>query len=121
VFLFAHAAPYVPKPAPRAPTQKPTASATISGRHHFPGIASGLLTTTSGARLKKGKKKKQGKKQASEPAVNPVKLPSSDPAARDEGPRLIPLKERPSDHPTLDKYISLADKALGDKGSKKQD
>jgi hypothetical protein len=70
--------------------------------------------------LKKETKKKQAKKQASRPAANPVKLPPTDPAARDEGPRLIPLKDRPSEHPTLDKYISLADKALGYKGPGKK-
>ena len=70
--------------------------------------------------MKKLTKKTRAKKQASTSAGNPVKLPPTDPAARDEGPRLIPLKERPSDHPTLDKYINLADKALGYKGSGKK-
>ncbi len=38
---------------------------------------------------------------------------SSEPAARDEGPRLIPLRNEPTDVP-LGHYLQLADTALRD-------
>jgi hypothetical protein len=42
------------------------------------------------------------------------KLSPEAPAARDEGPRLIPLgSPRHVEHPQLSKYIELADKMLG--------
>jgi hypothetical protein len=42
------------------------------------------------------------------------KLPSTAPAARDEGPRLLPLGE-PKEPSRLEHYLDLADAALGAK------
>jgi hypothetical protein len=39
-------------------------------------------------------------------------LPPSDDAARDEGPRLIPLGERAREPSRLEHYLDLADRAL---------
>jgi len=39
-------------------------------------------------------------------------LPSTDDAARDEGPRLIPLGERTREPSRLEHYLDLADRAL---------
>lgn len=41
------------------------------------------------------------------------RLPPSEPAARDEGPRLIPLDEKTKEPSRLDHYLELADSALG--------
>lgn len=41
------------------------------------------------------------------------RLPPSEPAARDEGPRLIPLDEKAKEPSRLDHYLELADSALG--------
>ncbi len=49
------------------------------------------------------------------------RLPSSAPAARDEGPRLIPLEEKTSEPSRLDHYLELADSALGVKEEKDQE
>jgi hypothetical protein len=43
------------------------------------------------------------------------KLPSTAPAARDEGPRLLPLGEAPKEPSRLEHYLDLADAALGAK------
>ena len=45
--------------------------------------------------------------------ANVERLPPSEPAARDEGPRLIPLEEKPKEPSRLDHYLELADSALG--------
>jgi hypothetical protein len=51
---------------------------------------------------------------AAAPAGYVRKLPPEAAAARDEGPRLIPLgSPRHVEHPQLSKYIELADKMLG--------
>ncbi len=50
------------------------------------------------------------KRPTSRPTV--TKLPPNEPAARDEGPRLLPLDIR-SEVPALDHYLELADIALG--------
>ena len=39
-------------------------------------------------------------------------LPPSDEAARDEGPRLIPLGDRAREPSRLEHYLDLADRAL---------
>jgi hypothetical protein len=44
---------------------------------------------------------------------NLERLPPSAPAARDEGPRLIPLEEKAKEPSRLDHYLELADSALG--------
>jgi len=41
------------------------------------------------------------------------KLPSTAPAARDEGPRLLPLEGSPKEPSRLEHYLDLADAALG--------
>ena len=41
------------------------------------------------------------------------KLPSTAPAARDEGPRLLPLEESPKETSRLEHDLELADAALG--------
>lgn len=45
------------------------------------------------------------------------KLPITDPEARDEGPRLIPLPERRKAARPLDgaRYVDLADKVIGER------
>jgi hypothetical protein len=53
----------------------------------------------------------------SRPPRNRVKksvelLPPSDEAARDEGPRLIPLGDRAREPSRLEHYLDLADRAL---------
>jgi len=40
-------------------------------------------------------------------------IPPSEADARDEGPRLIPLEERPNEPSRLEHYLELADTALG--------
>ncbi|HEV2696764.1 MAG TPA: hypothetical protein VGU90_02155 [Terriglobales bacterium] len=40
-------------------------------------------------------------------------IPSTEPAARDEGPRLIPLDDRSKEPSRLEHYLDLADTALG--------
>jgi len=40
-------------------------------------------------------------------------LPPTDDAARDEGPRLIPLGDRTREPSRLEHYLDLADRALG--------
>ncbi len=47
------------------------------------------------------------------------RLPPSAPAARDEGPRLIPLEEKTKEPSRLDHYLELADSALGREINKK--
>jgi hypothetical protein len=41
------------------------------------------------------------------------RLPPSSEAARDEGPRLIPLVDRSKEPSRLEHYLELADRALG--------
>jgi len=57
-----------------------------------------------------------GKKKRVSPAKNKIKVqrlsPSSE-AARDEGPRLIPLEDHAKEASRLDHYLDLADTALG--------
>ena len=43
------------------------------------------------------------------------KLPFTAPAARDEGPRLLPLEQAPKEPSRLEHYLDLADAALGAK------
>ncbi len=49
-------------------------------------------------------------------AKAPVKIPPEEPAARDEGPRLIPLDPRKTT-PGFEHYVDLGDIALGRKKS----
>jgi hypothetical protein len=55
-------------------------------------------------------------------AVNKVKrIPPTAEAARDEGPRLLPLVERSKEPSRLEHYLDLADTALGKKSETKQE
>jgi hypothetical protein len=40
-------------------------------------------------------------------------IPPTEPAARDEGPRLLPLDDRSKEPSRLEHYLDLADTALG--------
>jgi hypothetical protein len=51
------------------------------------------------------------KNQKRRPTLRPI--PSTEPAARDEGPRLIPLDDRSKEPSRLEHYLELADTALG--------
>lgn len=46
-------------------------------------------------------------------------IPPTEPAARDEGPRLIPLDDRSKEPSRLEHYLELADTALGLKRSER--
>lgn len=46
-------------------------------------------------------------------------IPPTEPAARDEGPRLIPLEEHSKEPSRLEHYLDLADTALGLKRSER--
>lgn len=59
-------------------------------------------------------------KSAKKRKKNIERLPPSEPAARDEGPRLIPLEEKSKEPSRLDHYLELADSALG-RNEEKQD
>jgi hypothetical protein len=51
-----------------------------------------------------------------------IKLPSSRPEARDEGPRLLPLdKQQQPTFRAMDHYLDLADKLLVPKPKTRQD
>ena len=64
----------------------------------------------------KGRRVKRAKQTKQETGPAPAKLeriPPTAPAARDEGPRLIPLDERSKEPSRLEHYLELADTALG--------
>jgi hypothetical protein len=54
------------------------------------------------------KRKSPAKKKSKLKLLSPA-----EPAARDEGPRLIPLDERSKEPSRLEHYLELADTALG--------
>lgn len=54
----------------------------------------------------------------SKPSSRITKLKPSQSAARDEGPRLIPLR-KPPEVPKIDHWVELADKMLGPAAKKK--
>ncbi len=64
-----------------------------------------------------GKRRKPKAKRKST-ASRITKLAPSQAAARDEGPRLIPLR-KPQDPPKIDHWVELADKVLGGPAKKK--
>jgi hypothetical protein len=68
------------------------------------------MVRSGGARAKITKRRRSGAKKAK--LLRPI--PPDQPAARDEGPRLIPLvvSKEPS---RLEHYLDLADTALGGK------
>ena len=62
------------------------------------------------------KSKKISRSKAEAGATRKVKrLPPTAPAARDEGPRLLPLDETTRESSRLEHYLDLADAALGRK------
>ena len=60
----------------------------------------------------KAKKLSRRKTDAS-PTRKVKRLPPTAPAARDEGPRLLPLDETTRESSRLEHYLDLADAALG--------
>ena len=60
------------------------------------------------ARLRKPKAKGSDQKRQT---LKPI--PPTEPAARDEGPRLIPLGDHSKEPSRLEHYLDLADTALG--------
>jgi hypothetical protein len=61
----------------------------------------------------KGRRPKRTKQGSSLASTKLERLPPTAPAARDEGPRLIPLDERSKEPSRLEHYLELADTALG--------
>jgi hypothetical protein len=60
------------------------------------------------------KAKKNSRNKAGANSPHRVKrLPPTAPAARDEGPRLLPLDETTRESSRLEHYLDLADAALG--------
>jgi hypothetical protein len=58
-------------------------------------------------------RKNSGSQRERKRMKKPVELlPPTDDAARDEGPRLIPLGERTREPSRLEHYLDLADRAL---------
>lgn len=59
-------------------------------------------------------RKGRGKVKSSREDHHTLKpIPPTEPAARDEGPRLIPLDDRSKEPSRLEHYLELADTALG--------
>ena len=60
------------------------------------------------------------KGRAVRPATQVQRIPPTAEAARDEGPRLIPLADRSKEPSRLEHYLELADRALGMKREPKR-
>jgi hypothetical protein len=56
---------------------------------------------------------KKNPKKITPPRRKIKRLPPTAPAARDEGPRLLPLDETTKEPSRLEHYLDLADAALG--------
>ena len=64
--------------------------------------------------MKRKKPRNSSKKgRAVKPNTKVQRIPPTAEAARDEGPRLIPLVERSKEPSRLEHYLELADRALG--------
>ena len=64
--------------------------------------------------MKRKKPRKPSLKgQAVKPSTKVQRIPPTAEAARDEGPRLIPLADRSKEPSRLEHYLELADRALG--------
>jgi hypothetical protein len=63
--------------------------------------------------LKRKKRKLSRKGRSAKPNTQVQLIPPTSEAARDEGPRLIPLAERSKEPSRLEHYLELADRALG--------
>jgi hypothetical protein len=62
---------------------------------------------------KKPRKTTAVKRRAANTKAKVERLPPTAEAARDEGPRLIPLADRSKEPSRLEHYLELADRALG--------
>jgi hypothetical protein len=64
--------------------------------------------------LKRKKPRKPAvKRRTAKSGTQVQRIPPTSEAARDEGPRLIPLAERSKEPSRLEHYLELADRALG--------
>jgi hypothetical protein len=63
--------------------------------------------------LKRKKQKPSKKRRTARPSTQVQRIPPTSEAARDEGPRLIPLADRSKEPSRLEHYLELADRALG--------
>ena len=66
---------------------------------------------------RKGRRKVKSSSHQDRETIKPI--PPTEPAARDEGPRLIPLDDRSKEPSRLEHYLELADTALGLKRSER--
>jgi hypothetical protein len=72
------------------------------------------MGNTASTRDRRLKRRKRSNREAAATSVRKVKrLPPTAPAARDEGPRLLPLEETTRESSRLEHYLDLADVALG--------
>jgi len=62
---------------------------------------------------RKKPRKPSAKGRAVKPKTQVQRIPPTAEAARDEGPRLIPLADRSKEPSRLEHYLELADRALG--------
>ena len=69
------------------------------------------IARTRDRQLKRGKRSDREVRAA--PPRKVKLLPPTAPAARDEGPRLLPLEEATREPSRLEHYLDLADVALG--------
>jgi len=70
---------------------------------------------------KKMRKTRAVKGRAAKVNAKVKRIPPTAEAARDEGPRLLPLVDRSKEPSRLEHYLDLADTALGKKGEPKRD
>jgi hypothetical protein len=63
--------------------------------------------------LKRKKRKPSTKGRIIKSKAQVQRIPPTAEAARDEGPRLIPLADRSKEPSRLEHYLELADRALG--------
>jgi hypothetical protein len=62
---------------------------------------------------RKKSRKPAAKSRAVKSSTKVQRIPPTAEAARDEGPRLIPLADRSKEPSRLEHYLELADRALG--------
>jgi hypothetical protein len=71
--------------------------------------------------LKRKKRKPSTKGRIIKSKAQVQRIPPTAEAARDEGPRLIPLADRSKEPSRLEHYLELADRALGMKRETKSE
>jgi hypothetical protein len=71
--------------------------------------------------LKRKKRKPSTKGRIIKSKAQVQRIPPTAEAARDEGPRLIPLADRSKEPSRLEHYLELADRALGMKREPKSE